>query len=133
MEEGELFEKLAQSFTLRAERVAHEAMAARIAELNGVAASTSQGGRHAREPGATASGSGCSTSRTSAPQNMQDDMLVDFSIYNGKKIRVITGAVPVLDDFKPYFEQVSALTVMLTPQRLMTERTQHSWRIFFIG
>ena len=42
----------------------------------------------------------------------QDDMLVDFSIYNGKTIRVITGAVPVLDDFKPYFEQVSALTVM---------------------
>jgi hypothetical protein len=50
---------------------------ARIAELNGVAASTSQGGRHAREPGATASGSGCSTSRTSAQQNMQDDMLVE--------------------------------------------------------
>jgi 4-amino-4-deoxy-L-arabinose transferase-like glycosyltransferase len=42
----------------------------------------------------------------------QDDMLVDFSVYNGKTIRVITGAAPVLDDFKPYFEQVSALTVM---------------------
>ncbi len=42
----------------------------------------------------------------------QDDMLVDFSIYNGKTIRVITGASPNLDDFKPYFERVSALTVM---------------------
>lgn len=42
----------------------------------------------------------------------QDDMLVDFSVYNGKTIRVITGAAPVLDDFKPFFEQVSALTVM---------------------
>ena len=42
----------------------------------------------------------------------QDDMLVDFSIYNGKTIRVITGAPPDLDDFKPYFERVSTLTVM---------------------
>jgi 4-amino-4-deoxy-L-arabinose transferase-like glycosyltransferase len=42
----------------------------------------------------------------------QDDMLVDFSIYQGKTIRVITGSPPALDDFKPYFEQVSALTVM---------------------
>jgi energy-coupling factor transporter ATP-binding protein EcfA2 len=34
MEEGALLEKLALSFTLRAERVVHEATAARIAELN---------------------------------------------------------------------------------------------------
>ncbi len=42
----------------------------------------------------------------------QDDMLVDFSFYNGKTIRVITGAAPVLDDFKPYFERVTVLTVV---------------------
>jgi 4-amino-4-deoxy-L-arabinose transferase-like glycosyltransferase len=42
----------------------------------------------------------------------QDDMLVDFSIYQGKTIRVITGAAPDIDDFKPYFERVSALTVV---------------------
>ena len=42
----------------------------------------------------------------------QDDMLVDFSVYQGKTIRVITGAVPNLKDFIPYFNQVSQLTVM---------------------
>ena len=42
----------------------------------------------------------------------QDDMLVDFSTYQGKTIRVITGAAPNLDDYKPYFERVSAMTVM---------------------
>ena len=40
----------------------------------------------------------------------QDDMLVDFSIYNGKTLRVITGAAPDLAEFKPYFERVNALT-----------------------
>ena len=42
----------------------------------------------------------------------QDDMLVDFSIYDGKTIRIITGAPPVLDSYKPYFAQVSLKTVM---------------------
>jgi hypothetical protein len=42
----------------------------------------------------------------------QDDMLVDFSIYQGKTIRIITGAAPKLDEFKPYFESVSSITVM---------------------
>ena len=42
----------------------------------------------------------------------QDDMLVDFSIYNGKTIRVITAASPDLGDYAPYFERVSVLTVM---------------------
>ena len=42
----------------------------------------------------------------------QDDMLVDFSFYQGKTIRIISGASPNLDDFKPYFERVSMLTVM---------------------
>ena len=39
----------------------------------------------------------------------QDDMLVDFSIYQGKTIRVITGGVPQLEDFSPYFASVRAL------------------------
>ena len=42
----------------------------------------------------------------------QDDMLVDFSVYNGKTIRIVTGGLPDLADFKPYFVSVSALTVM---------------------
>jgi 4-amino-4-deoxy-L-arabinose transferase-like glycosyltransferase len=41
----------------------------------------------------------------------QDDMLVDFSIYQSKTIRIITGAAPNLDDFKPYFASVSSITV----------------------
>ena len=42
----------------------------------------------------------------------QDDMLVDFSIYNGKTIRIITGGQPDMDEFKPYFEQVSQRSIM---------------------
>ena len=42
----------------------------------------------------------------------QDDMLVDFSIYQGKTIRVITARAPNLDEFRPYFEQVAVLTFM---------------------
>ena len=42
----------------------------------------------------------------------QDDMLVDFSLYQGKTIRVITAAPPRLEDFKPYFESVRVLNFM---------------------
>ena len=42
----------------------------------------------------------------------QDDMLVDFSVYNEKTIRIITGSAPDLNSFKPYFSQVSQLMVM---------------------
>ncbi len=42
----------------------------------------------------------------------QDDMLVDFSLYQGKTLRVITGAPPALEDFRPYFESVRVLTFM---------------------
>ncbi len=42
----------------------------------------------------------------------QDDMLVDFSVYQGKTIRIITAASPDLADYAPYFERVSAQTVM---------------------
>ena len=42
----------------------------------------------------------------------QDDMLVDFSVYQGKTIRVITASPPELDSFKPYFENVSVVSVM---------------------
>ena len=42
----------------------------------------------------------------------QDDMLVDFSVYQGKTIRIITGASPDLGDYAPYFERVSARTVI---------------------
>ncbi|MDQ3060480.1 MAG: glycosyltransferase family 39 protein [Pseudomonadota bacterium] len=40
----------------------------------------------------------------------QDDMLVDFSLYNGKAIRIITAAKPVLEKFQPYFQTVSVDT-----------------------
>ncbi len=39
----------------------------------------------------------------------QDDMLVDFSLYQGKTIRVITANEPKLEDFAPYFETVKVL------------------------
>lgn len=40
----------------------------------------------------------------------QDDMLVDFSVYQGKTIRVIVGAEkPRLEDFGPYFDAVREL------------------------
>ena len=39
----------------------------------------------------------------------QDDMLVDFSVYQGKTIRVITSATPRLEDFAPYFESLRVL------------------------
>ena len=40
----------------------------------------------------------------------QDDQLVDFSIYQGKTIRIMHSAVPNLDDYRPYFESVQLLT-----------------------
>ena len=39
----------------------------------------------------------------------QDDMLVDFSLYQGKTIRIIHGSPPSLDEFKPYFDKVAVL------------------------
>ena len=42
----------------------------------------------------------------------QDDMLVDFSLYQGKTIRVITPDKPQLEEFKPYFEKVAVLNFM---------------------
>ena len=42
----------------------------------------------------------------------QDDMLVDFSLYQGKTIRIITGAPPELDSFRPYFNNVSVISVI---------------------
>lgn len=42
----------------------------------------------------------------------QDDMLVDFSLYQGKTIRIITAGPPDPDEFKPYFESVRVLNFM---------------------
>ena len=39
----------------------------------------------------------------------QDDVLVDFSLYQGKTIRIIHGSRPSLDEFKPYFDKVAVL------------------------
>ena len=39
----------------------------------------------------------------------QDDMLVDFSLYQGKTIRIITPDKPTPEAFKPYFEKVAVL------------------------
>ena len=39
----------------------------------------------------------------------QDDMLVDFSLYRGKTIRIIHGAPPSVDEFKPFFDKVEVL------------------------
>jgi Dolichyl-phosphate-mannose-protein mannosyltransferase len=40
----------------------------------------------------------------------QDDLLVDFSIYQGKTIRVLLSDAPTMSDFQPYFESVQILT-----------------------
>lgn len=40
----------------------------------------------------------------------QDDMLVDFSLYQGKTIRIILADPPQLDEFQPYFESVRVLS-----------------------
>ena len=42
----------------------------------------------------------------------QDDMLVDFSLYQGKTVRIITPDQPALEEFQPYFEKVSVLDFM---------------------
>ncbi len=42
----------------------------------------------------------------------QDDMLVDFSIYQGKTLRIIMSGTPRLDEFRPYFDQVKVLSYM---------------------
>ena len=39
----------------------------------------------------------------------QDDMLVDFSLYQGRAVRIITLDEPVLEKFAPYFETVEVL------------------------
>ena len=39
----------------------------------------------------------------------QDDMLVDFSLYQGKTVRVITPDKPELAEFSPYFDKVAVL------------------------
>ena len=40
----------------------------------------------------------------------QDDMLVDFPVYQGKTIRVITAGPPDLTQFAPYFASVRLLS-----------------------
>lgn len=42
----------------------------------------------------------------------QDDMLVDFSLYQGKTIRIILLDKPKLEEFQPYFEKVAVLSFM---------------------
>ncbi|MBH2042975.1 MAG: glycosyltransferase family 39 protein [Comamonadaceae bacterium] len=42
----------------------------------------------------------------------QDDMLVDFSLYQGKTVRVITPDKPEPEEFQPYFDHVAVLDFM---------------------
>ena len=39
----------------------------------------------------------------------QDDMLVDFSLYQGRAVRIITPDKPDPEEFKPYFDSVAVL------------------------
>jgi 4-amino-4-deoxy-L-arabinose transferase-like glycosyltransferase len=41
----------------------------------------------------------------------QDDLLVDFSIYQGKTLRIIHGSKPALASYQPYFASVALLPV----------------------
>ena len=40
----------------------------------------------------------------------QDDMLVDFSLYQGKTVRIVRMDAPQLDDYRPYFDSVQVLS-----------------------
>ncbi|MDQ3272057.1 MAG: glycosyl transferase, partial [Pseudomonadota bacterium] len=40
----------------------------------------------------------------------QDDMLVDFSVYQGKTVRIVRMDAPQLDEYKPYFDSVQVLS-----------------------
>jgi hypothetical protein len=40
----------------------------------------------------------------------QDDMLVDFSLYQGKTVRIVRMDLPQLDEYRPYFESVQVLS-----------------------
>ena len=42
----------------------------------------------------------------------QDDVLVDFSAYDGRTIRIITAGPPKPEEFAIYFENVSVLSFM---------------------
>jgi len=42
----------------------------------------------------------------------QDDLLVDYSLYQGKTIRVLMVDAPKLDEYTPYFESVQTHTVV---------------------
>lgn len=42
----------------------------------------------------------------------QDDMLVDFSLYQGKTVRIITPDKPEPDAFTPYFDRITVLDFM---------------------
>ena len=42
----------------------------------------------------------------------QDDLLVDFSIYQGKTVRILHGNKPDLANYSPYFESVVLLPVV---------------------
>jgi len=39
----------------------------------------------------------------------QDDMLVDFSLYQGKTLRIITPDKPAPENYKPYFDDIAVL------------------------
>ncbi|WP_372826145.1 ArnT family glycosyltransferase [Polaromonas sp.] len=39
----------------------------------------------------------------------QDDMLVDFSLYQGKTVRIVRMDAPPLQDYRPYFDSVQVL------------------------
>ena len=41
----------------------------------------------------------------------QDDLLVDFSFYQGKTLRIMQSGVPDLDSYRPYFERVRLITL----------------------
>jgi hypothetical protein len=42
----------------------------------------------------------------------QDDLLVNFADYEGRTVRIIGFSKPQLDDYQPYFDSVSLITVM---------------------
>jgi hypothetical protein len=54
----------------------------------------------------------------------QDDLLVDYSLFNGKTIRIISFSRPELDEYAPYFERVSLIEMEQTGARFFVVEGQ---------
>ena len=61
----------------------------------------------------------------------QDDLLVNFADYEGRTVRIIGFSKPQLDDYQPYFDSVSLITVMQDGVPFYAVEGQHfKWPVY---